>query len=120
VSGHSLSLELLLVRADSLLNLSLRSLDNIVNLGSNLVNLLLSIKTLSNLLISLDESLKLLLEAVILVIEVGHMLVKSIDFRLEVDLVSHHLLGVSLQPIDLVCDGLLILLKFVVFHLVLG
>ena len=65
--------------AYSLLNLSLRSLDNIVNLGSDLVDLLLSIKSLSDLLISLDESLKLLLETVVLVIKVCHVLVKSIN-----------------------------------------
>ena len=68
---------------------------------------------MSNLLISLNKALELFLEAVVLVVQVSHMLVKSIYFGLKVNLVSHHLLGVLLQPIDLISHRLLVLLKFV-------
>ena len=53
------------------------------------------------------------MKAVVLVVQVSHVLVKSINFGLEVNLVSHHLLGVLLQPIDLISNRLLVLLKFV-------
>lgn len=65
------------------------------------------------MLISLDETFKLFLEAVVLVIKVGHVLIKSINLRLEINLVSHHLLGVLLQSVDLVGNRLLVLFKFV-------
>ena len=89
---------------DSLLDLLLGSPNDIIDLGSNLLDLLLSIETLSNLLVGLNETLELLLEAVILIIEVGHVLVKGIDLRLKVNLVPHHLLGVLLQSIDFISD----------------
>jgi hypothetical protein len=92
------------------------SSNNIIDLGSDLLDLLLSIEPLSYLLISLDESLKFFLEAVILVIQVGHMLIEGINFRLEVNLVSHHLLRVLSEAIDLVIDRLVVLLKLVVFN----
>ena len=56
-----LSLKLLLVSAHSLLNLMLGSPDDIVDLGPDLFDLLLSIEALSHLLVSLNETLKLLL-----------------------------------------------------------
>ena len=74
---------------------------------------MLSVKALSNLLIGLDKTFELLLEAVVLVIKVSHVFVESINLRLEINLVSHHLLGVLLQPVDLVGYRLLVLLKFV-------
>jgi hypothetical protein len=80
LSCDSLSLQLLLVGSNSLLNLLLGSSDNIVDLGSDLLNLLLSIETLSDLLVSLDETFKLLLEAVVLVVQVGHMFIEGINF----------------------------------------
>jgi hypothetical protein len=61
----------------------------------------------------LDETFEFLLEAVVLVIKVSHVLIKSINLRLEVNLVSHHLLRVLLQSVDLVGYRLLVLLKFV-------
>ena len=116
MSTDSLSLELLLVSGNSLLNLLLRSPNDIIDLGSNLLNLLLSVKPLSNLLISLNETLKFLLEAVVLVVQVGHVLIEGINLGLEVNLISHHLLGVLLQSVDLVGNGLLVLLKLVVLN----
>ena len=59
-------------------------------------HLSLPIQSLSHMLISLDESFKFLLEAVVLVIQISHMLIKRIDFGLQIDLVSHHLLRVLL------------------------
>ena len=72
---------------------------------------------MSHLLIGLDEALELLLEAVVLIIEVSHVLVKGINLGLEVDLVLHHLLGVLLESIYFVSDGLLFLLEFVILDL---
>ena len=86
------SLELLLVSGDSLLDLLLGSPDDIVNLGSNLLDLLLPVEALSDLLISLDEAFELLLEAVVLIVEICHMLIEGIHFGLQINLVSHHLL----------------------------
>lgn len=71
---------------------------------------------MSHLLISLDESLKFLLEAVILVIQVSHVLIEGINLRLEVNLVSHHLLGVLSQAVDLISDRFVVLLKLIVFN----
>ena len=79
-------------------------------------HLSLSIQSLSHMLVSLDESFKFLLEAVVLVIQISHVLVKSIDFSLEIDLVSHHLLGVLLQSVDFIGYRFFILLKFVQLH----
>ena len=77
---------------DSLLDLLLGSPDDIVNLGSNLLDLLLPVEALSDLLISLDEAFELLLEAVVLIVEICHMLIEGIHFGLQINLVSHHLL----------------------------
>jgi hypothetical protein len=104
------------VGSNSLLDLLLGSSDHIIDLGSDLLNLLLSIEALSDLLISLDETFKLLLEAVILIVQVGHVLIEGINLRLEVDLVSHHLLRVLLESVDLVGNRLLVLLELVVFN----
>ena len=96
--------------SDSLLNLNLRSPDDIVDLVSNGLDLLLSIETFSNLLIRFNEWFELLLKAVVLVIEVGHVLVECLNLSLKVNLILHHLLWVSLESIDLVWEGLFILL----------
>lgn len=79
-------------------------------------HLSLPIQSLSHVLVSLDESFKFLLEAVVLVIQISHVLVESIDFSLEIDLVSHHLLGVLLQSVDFIGYRFFILLKFVQLH----
>jgi hypothetical protein len=108
------------VSGDSLLDLLLGSPDDIVNLGSNLLDLLLPVEALSDLLISLNEPFELLLEAVILIVEICHMLIEGIHFGLQVNLVSHHLLWVLLQSVDLIGHGLLVLLKLVVFDFEFG
>jgi hypothetical protein len=112
-----LSLQLLLVGGYSLLDLVLGSPDHIVDLRPDLLNLFLSIEALSHLLVGLDETFELLLEAIVLVVQVGHMLVESIDLGLELDLVSQHLLRVLLELVDLVSSGLLVLLKLAVLNL---
>jgi hypothetical protein len=68
------------VGTDSLLDLLLGSSYHVIDLRSDLFNLLLSIETMSDLLISLDETFKLFLEAVILIVQVGHMFIESINF----------------------------------------
>ena len=45
------------------------------------------------------------------------MLVESIDLGLELDLVSHHLLRVLLELVDLISGRLLVLLKLVILNL---
>lgn len=98
---------------DSLLNLVLRSPDDIIDLASDLLNLSLTIKSSSHLVVSLDKALKLFLQTVVLVIEIGHMLVKSINLSLEINLVPQHLIGVILKSIKLITDRLFILVEFV-------
>jgi hypothetical protein len=56
----------------------------------------LSIESLSHMSVSLDEALKLFLEAVVLVIQISHVLIEGINFSLKVDLISHHLFRVLL------------------------
>jgi hypothetical protein len=68
------------VGADSLLDLLLGSSDHIIDLGSDLFDLLLSVETMSDLLISLDETFKLLLETVVLIVQVGHVFIEGINF----------------------------------------
>lgn len=116
LSGNGLSLQLLLVGSNSLLNLLLGSSDHVVNLGSDLLDLLLSIETLSDLLVGLDETFKLFLEAVVLVVQVGHVFVEGINFGLELNLISHHLLRVLSKSVDLISNRLLVLFKFIVFN----
>lgn len=70
----------------------LRPPDNIVDPASNLFNLALSVEASPDLVVGLDEALELLLETVVLVVQVGHVLVESVNFSLEVDLVLEHLL----------------------------
>lgn len=76
-----------------------------------MLHLLLAVQTSSHLLVSLDETFEFFLKAVVLVVEVGHVLVQSVDFGLQFNLVLAHLVGVVLQAVDLVADALLVLLK---------
>lgn len=94
------------------LDFVLRASNNIIDPCSNILNLIFPIKSLSNLVISLDESLELFLKAVVLVVEVGHMLVQCVDLSLQVDLISHHLLWMWLEAVNLILDRLLILFTF--------
>lgn len=63
-------------------NFCLRSRNNVVNSCSNIFNLMLSIEVMSNGIIGLHKFLKFLLKAVVLVIQVGHVPVKSINLTL--------------------------------------
>jgi hypothetical protein len=51
-----------------------------------------------------------------LVIQVSHVLIKGINFALEVNLVLHHLLGVLLQSVDLIGNWLLVLFKLIILN----
>ena len=51
-----------------------------------------------------------------MVVQVGHVLIEGINLGLKVNLISHHLLGVLLQSVDLVGNGLLVLFKLVVLN----
>ena len=76
-----------------------------------------SVKIHSHGVISLDELLELLLEAVVLIIQIRHVPVECIDLSLKVKLVLHHLFGMLLQTIKFVTDRLFILSGFVVRNL---
>lgn len=54
------------------------------------------------MIVCLNELLELFLEAVVLIIQVGHVLVKGIDLGLQLDLIFEHLVGVLLQTVNLV------------------
>ena len=66
--------------------------------------------------ICLNESFELLLEAVVLVVEVGHVLVKSINLSLQLYLILVHLLRVMLESVDLIPDTLFVLFKLSDMH----
>lgn len=53
--------------------LSLRSRDHIVNSGADVINFVFSVQVHSHSVVSLHKLLEFLLEAVVLVIEVGHV-----------------------------------------------
>ena len=76
-----------------------------------------SVKIPSHGVISVDELLELLLQAVILIIQIRHVPVECIDLSLKVKLVLHHLFGMLLQTIKFVTDRLFILSGFVVRNL---
>ena len=80
----------------------------------------LSIKSLSHMFVSLDEAFELFLEAVVLVIQISHVFIKGIDFRLQIDLISHHLFRVLLKSVDFIGYRFFILLKFIVLHFQFG
>lgn len=104
---------------DSALDFGLGAPDNVVNPGSDGLDLVLSIQVSPHLIIGLDEFLELLLQAVVLVIKVGHVLVEGVDFSLKFNLIFEHLVGVLLESIDLVAEGLLVLLQLIEGNLAL-
>lgn len=89
---------------DSALDFSLGAPDNVVNSGSDGLDFVLSIQVSSDLIVGLDEFLELLLQAVVLVIKVGHVLVERINFSLQFNLILEHLIGVLLESIDLIAE----------------
>jgi len=101
-------------------NFLLRPPDDIVNPGSNLIYLVLAVEASPHLVVSFEESLQLFLQAVVLIVEIGHVLIKSIDLSLEVNLILEHLVGVLLQSADFVADRLLILLQLLEDNLEVG
>jgi len=70
----------------------LTSPDDIINLASDGLHLLLPIKSSPNLLIGFNETLQLLLQAVVLIVQVSHVLIKSIYLCLQLNLILIHLL----------------------------
>lgn len=63
------------------------------------------------MLVCLDEAFQLLLQAVVLVVQISHVLVEGINFSLQLNLVFVHLLRMLLQPPDLIADAIFILLQ---------
>lgn len=84
------------------LNFCLGPCYHVVNALSDALNFVFSVEIPSDLIICLNELLELFLEAVVLIIQVGHVLVKGIDLGLQLDLVFEHLVGVLLQTVNLV------------------
>lgn len=78
---------------------------------------MLSIEVHSDSIVGLHKFLKFLLKAVVLVIQVGHVPVKSINLTLQIELVLHHLIRVLLQSIQFVTDRLFILDSFIMRNL---
>ena len=79
-----------------LLDFLLTSTNHVVNFASNALNLVLAVKTSSNLFIGFNETLEFLLEAVVLVVQVCHVLVQCINFGLKLDLILVHLVRMKL------------------------
>lgn len=95
-----------------MLHLNLRSSDDIVNPVTNVLNLVLAVKVSLHSFISIDEIFELFLQAVILIIQIGHVLVKSVNLSLQIHLILQHLVAVLLQTVNLERDRLLVLLEF--------
>lgn len=85
-----------------MVHLSLRPCNDIVDPLPDVLHLVLPVQVASDLIVRLDELLELLLEAVVLVVQVGHVAVEGVDLGLEVDLVFEHLVGMLLEPVDFV------------------
>ena len=94
------------------LDFVLRASYNIIDPSSNWLNLSFSVKSLSNLVIGFNEALKFFLKAVVLIVEIGHVLVQCIDFSLQINLISHHLLWMWFESVNLIFDWLFILFAF--------
>ena len=92
-------------------NFILASLDDIVDFASNLLYLRLSIKSSSYLLVCFNEAFQLLLEAVVLVVQVCHVLVQGVDFGLKLHLVLAHLVRVLSDSVNLISKTIFILLQ---------
>ena len=99
------------VGALAVLDLDLRAADDVVDAAADVLDLVLAVKVPLDDLVGLDKVLELLLEAVVLVVQVGHVPVEGVDLRLEVGLVAQHLVGVLLEAVDLEGNRLLVLLE---------
>lgn len=88
------------------------STDDIVNTASDGFDLLLAIKASPDSFISLNESLQFFLQAVVLIVKISHVFVKGVNFGLQIDLVSQHLLRVLFESVDLVSNRGLVLVQF--------
>lgn len=72
----------------------------------------LSVEASSDFFVCLNEAFQLFLEAVVLVVEVGHVFIEGVNFSLQFDLVGGHLASVLLQPVNFVCKTSFVLLQF--------
>ena len=95
---------------DSLLHFELGSSDDVVHLVSDAIDLLLSVKTSSDVFIGFDEAFQFFLQTIVLVVQVRHMLVKSIHLGLQLDLVLVHLLRVLLKATNFISNAVFVLL----------
>lgn len=85
----------------SVVHFDLRASDDVVNSVPNMLDLVLTIQIALDSLISVNEVLKLLLQAVVLIIQISHVLVKCVNLGLQFHLVLQHLIAVLLKAIDL-------------------
>jgi len=83
-----------LLGSDSLLHFVLRSSNNIINSKSNRIYFLFPIKVSSHLIICLNKLLQLFLQTIILIIQICHMFIKSINFCFQIKLIFKHLISV--------------------------
>ena len=75
--------------------------DAVVNSVANDFNMCLAVKISLNSFISIDKVLELLLQAVVLIIQICHVFIESINFSLQVHLILEHLVTVLLEPVKL-------------------
>lgn len=101
-----------LLSSDSLRDFLLRSLNNFINFPSNCINFRLSIKISPYMVICFNEFFQFFLETIILMIKSSHMLIKSINFRLKINLISKHLISMLFNSFYIIMNGLLILFQF--------
>jgi len=94
----------------------LRPSNYFVYFGSDMVYLILPVKSGSDLVICRNEGFQFLLELVILVIQVAHMWIKSVNFSLQINLVPHHLVRMILDAVELVHHRFFVLFTLVVMY----
>ena len=91
--------------------LMLASSDDVVYSGTDVFYVVLSVKTFSYLFVGFNETLKFLLKAVILIVQICHMLIQCIHFSLQLNLIFIHLFRMVLKSVKFVTDALLILFQ---------
>ena len=101
-------------------NFSLWSSNNIIYPRSDYIYFVFSVQIHPHSVTCVHELFELFLEAVVLVIQVGHVLVECINFSLQVNLIFKHLVGMLLQSVDFVANRLFILNQFVECNFELG
>ena len=94
-----------------LLNLNLAPSDHVVNSGADVVHFELPVQVPLDSLICINEVLELLLKAVILVVQIGHVLVEGINLSLKIGLVSHHAITLLPETVQLKSYRLLVLFQ---------